>query len=71
MGHSMSSRKEGARMGIEVKYELSMVLGVLEDCFGRIPLTMPEVLNRVSEEDIKFYYKHFKRLEVIRDGRNN
>ena len=50
----------------EVMFKVNQILAVLESCFGRISVPMSVMLDRVTKEDIEFYYSEFKRLVIIR-----
>lgn len=50
----------------ELKFKLNMVLEVLEHCFGKLYISMPEILSKWTKSDIEFYYENFHRLEVIK-----
>jgi len=50
----------------EAMFKLNQILAVLESSFGRINVPMSAMLDRVTEQDIDFYYAEFKRLGIIR-----
>ena len=47
-------------------FKLNKVLAVLEHCFGRIPVPMSVMLERVAERELDFHLYHFRRLGVVR-----
>lgn len=53
-------------MNTQTKFKLNQIIAVLEHCFGRIPIPMAVILNNITDQDIEFYYYHFKRLGAIR-----
>lgn len=50
----------------EVMFKVNQILAVLESCFGRICVPMRVILDRVTKEDVEFYFSEFKRLGIIR-----
>ncbi len=50
----------------EVMFKVNQILAVLESCFGRINVPMSVMLDRVTEQDIDFYFAEFRRLEIIK-----
>lgn len=48
-------------------FKLNKMLAVLEHCFGRIPVPMSVLLERVTERELDFYLYHFRRLGVVRE----
>lgn len=42
-------------------FKLNRVLAVLESCFGRIPVPMSVMLDRVTERELDFYIERLVR----------
>lgn len=47
-------------------FKLNKLLAVLEHCFGRIPVPMSVMMERVTERELDFYLYHFRKLGVVR-----
>lgn len=48
------------------RFQLLMIIQTLEHCFRGTYISYEEAKKNISEEDVKFYYREFIRLQLIR-----